>query len=84
MSQHLIVDFINRAYVFKPSNDAKLVIHKVKEYQASNRKNNFSPEMAEESTHSLHSIKVKKIQPASDNQQESQDVKPDGHIDITI
>lgn len=79
MSQHLIIDFLNRTYVFKPFNDAKIVAHKVKKYKGSTRENNVSPEAVAESTHILQKIQVKKTQEAK-----SQDVEPDGHIDITI
>lgn len=79
MSQHLIVDFLNRTYVFKPFNDAKIVAHRVKKYKESNRENNESPEAVAESTHILQKIQVKKTKEA-----QSQDVEADGHIDITI
>lgn len=58
MSQHLISQFINRTYVFKPFNDAKLVNQKLKKHQASNRENNSSPEDVAESTHILQKIKT--------------------------
>ena len=79
MSQHLITEFINRTYVFKPFNDAKIVNHKVKKYQGSNRQNNASPEMVAESTHPLHNIQVKKVK--GDKAQDSQ---ADKHIDIVV
>lgn len=79
MSQHLINEFINRTYVFKPFNGAKIVTHKVKKYQGSNRKNNVSPESIEESTHALHKIRVTKMK-----EEKQQVVDADGHIDITI
>lgn len=76
MSQHLITQFINRSYVFKPFNDAKLVNQKLKKYQASNRNNNSSPEDIAESTHILQKIKVKeKKTPPEDNH---------GIVDITV
>lgn len=77
MSQHLITQFINRTYVFKPFNDGKLVNHKVKAYQSSNRKNNNSPEDIAESTHILQKIKV---QPKKEKQED----EPQSSIDITV
>jgi hypothetical protein len=77
MSQHLITQFINRSYVFKPFNGAKLVNHKVKAYESSNRKNNNSPEDIAESTHILQKIKV---QPKVDKQAEDSA----SSIDITV
>lgn len=79
MSQHLITEFLNRTYVFKPFNGAKIVNHRVKKYQGSNRKNHVSPEMIAESTHSCHKIQVKKTQ--EDKQQGSE---ADKHIDIVV
>ena len=76
MSQHLITQFINRSYVFKPFHDDKLVNQKLKKYQGSNRKNNSSPEDIAESTHILQKIKVKEKKP-SDPENESL-------IDITV
>ncbi len=81
MSQHLIIDFINRTYVFKPFNDAKIVNHKLIKYQGSNRKNNVSPEVFAESTHALHKIQVKKIK---EEKPQDQDVITDKHVDITV
>ena len=76
MSQHLIAQFINRSYIFKPFNDAKLVSHKLKKYEPSNRNNNNSPEDIAESVHILQTIKVK--------QKKSQDGAPRTIIDITV
>lgn len=81
MSQHLITEFINRTYVFKPFNDAKIVNHKIKKYQASNRQNNVSPELFTESTHALNKIEVKKIDEVKER---AQDVITDKHVDITV
>ncbi|MCG6202572.1 hypothetical protein [Psychromonas antarctica] len=78
MSQHLIIDFINRTYVFKPFNDAKIVNHKIKKIQGSNRQNNVSPQMFAESTHPLHKIEVKKIKEKDPQEQ------TEGHIDIIV
>ncbi|WP_022939806.1 hypothetical protein [Psychromonas hadalis] len=74
MSQHLITQFINRSYVFKPFNDAKLVNHKLKKYQASNRHNNSSPEDVAESTHILQKIKIKEKKSVEDEQGSNIDV----------
>ena len=82
MSQHLINDFINRTYVFKPFKDAKIENHKLKKYQASNRKNNVSPEVFAESTHSLDKIEVKKIQ--EDDKQETDRREQKERIDVII
>ena len=76
MSQHLITQFINRSYVFKPFHDDKLVNHKLKRYQGSNRKNNNSPEEVAESTHILHEIKVK--------EKKQIESEPESTIDITV
>lgn len=79
MSQHLIIDFINRAYTFKPINGATITTDKVKKYQASNRKNNSSPADVEESIHHLQQLKKSK--------QATTQEKPEGdekHIDISI
>lgn len=78
MSQHLITEFINRTAVFKAFNDAKIVNHKVKKYQASNRKNNVSPEDIEESTHVLQKIQIKKKKTVSDKEDDNE------HIDVTV
>ena len=78
MSQHLITELINRTAVFKPFNDAKIVNHKVKKYQASNRKNNVSPEDVEESTHVLQKIHVKNKKSVSDKEENNE------HIDVTV
>ncbi|WP_299667715.1 hypothetical protein [uncultured Psychromonas sp.] len=77
MSQHLINDFINRTYVFKPFQTNKMSTGKVVKYQASNRNNNASPEDIEESVHFLKHITATK--------KTDQDEKPETkHIDITI
>jgi len=74
MSQHLITQFINRSYVFKPFNDAKLANGKLKKYQASNRNNNSSPEDIAESTHRLQKITVTKIKEKDSDIQSSVDI----------
>jgi hypothetical protein len=79
MSQHLITEFINRTYVFKPLNDSKIANHKVKKFQGSSRKNNFSPAMVAESTHMYHKIHVKKKK-----KEQQADTDSNKHIDITI
>lgn len=77
MSQHLITQFINRTYVFKTFNGAKLANQKLKKYQASNRKNNNSPEDVAESTHILQKIRVKEKKQDDEAEQTS-------NIDITV
>ena len=79
MSQHFITEFVNRTYVFKPFSNPKLVSHRIKKYQASNRKNNVSPQLVAENTHAQLDIKVKRTKAPP-----SIDEKPDKHIDITI
>ena len=81
MSQHLIIDFLNRTYVFKPFNDAKIVNNKIKKYQGSNRKNNVSPELFAESIHPLHKIEVKK---EDEEKSQHKNVLTDKHVDITV
>lgn len=81
MSQHLIIDFLNRTYVFKPFNDAKIVNHKLQKYQGSNRKNNVSPELFAESIHPLNKIEVKKTE---EEKRQDQEVITDKHVDITV
>ncbi len=78
MSQHLITQFITRTYIFKPFNDARLVNQKLKKYQASNRKNNISPEDVAESTHPLQAIKVTK------KKSEEQTQEDEKHIDLMV
>ena len=77
MSQHLIVDFLNRRRIFKPFRSVKLINHKIKKLKASNHKNNVSPEDAEQN---LFNDKLKQH---SDKQEEpSKDDKE--HIDINV
>ena len=76
MSQHLITQFINRSYVFKPFNGAKIVNHKLKKYESSNRENNSSPEDVAESTHILQKIKIK--------EKKTQQGEAESNIDITV
>lgn len=78
MSQHLITEFVNRTAIFKAFNGAKLVNKKVKKYQASNRKNNVSPEEFEESTHILQKIHVKNKKTVSEKEDDKD------HIDVTV
>ncbi|WP_413699339.1 hypothetical protein ACLKMH_17895 [Psychromonas sp. KJ10-10] len=78
MSQHLITQFINRTYVFKPFDSARLTNEKPKKYQASNRNNNSSPEDVAESIHNLQKIKVRN----KDNDKDDGESKT--HIDITV
>jgi len=77
MSQHLITDFINRTYVFKPFKTNKLTTKQLVKADGSTRHNNDSPEDIEESIHNLKSIKVK--------HKKTQDVDQEKHIiDIII
>lgn len=78
MSQHLITQFINRTYVFKPFDSAKITNDKVKKYQASNHHNNSSPEDVAESIHNLQKIKMR------NKENDKDDSESEGHIDITI
>ena len=57
MSQHLINDFIHRTTIFKPLTGEKLNNKKLVKYQASNRKNNTSPQDVAVSVYDLKSIK---------------------------
>jgi hypothetical protein len=76
MSQHLITQFINRTYVFKPFNDVKIATEKLKKYQSSNQKNNSSPEDVAKSTHNLKKMHIKE---KTVHDAESQSV-----IDVTV
>jgi len=76
MSQHLITTFINQNYTFKVLNGAKLVSHKLKKYDPSNRHNNSSPEDIAESVHILQKIKIKK--------EKTKEAVPKLIIDITV
>ncbi|MCP4324701.1 MAG: hypothetical protein GY951_12120 [Psychromonas sp.] len=76
MSQHMITQFINRSYVFKPFNDAKLVNQKLKKYQSSNRNNNSSPKDVAQSTHILQEIRVK--------EKDQSEATIESNIDITV
>ena len=58
MSQHLINDFIHRTTIFKPLTGEKIINKKLVKYQASNRKNNTSPQDIEESVHEIKTDKV--------------------------
>jgi hypothetical protein len=78
MSQHLITQFINGTYVFKPFDSTKLANEKLKKYQASNRNNNNSPEDFAESIHNLQKIKVR------EQEKNKGDVDSSTHIDITV
>jgi len=83
MSQHLITEFINRTYVFKPFNNSKIINQRIKKYQGSNRKNNISPEMIAES------IEVKKKMTNTqeideDSSNEVAQKSEDKHIDIIV
>jgi hypothetical protein len=81
MSQHLITEFINRTYVFKPFHDYKIVNHSIKKYQGSNRKNNISPAMNAQSTHLPPKAVVNSIKEDTAPEKEGGE---DKHIDITV
>jgi hypothetical protein len=79
MSQHLITDFIHRAYQVQPFQTNKLIATKLVKYKQSTRQNNSSPEDIEESIHYLKPIKASKnIQSNVDDSDEQT------HIDIII
>ena len=83
MSQHLITEFINRTYVFKPFSDSKIVNHRIKKYQGSNRKNNISPEIIAESM--LLEKRMINNQNTEENLKNEGDQKSEEkHIDITV
>jgi len=71
MSQHLITQFIHRSHLFSPFKGEKIVSHKLKKYDASNRKNNNSPADIAESLHGLAPKRTK-------------DNKSKFRIDITV
>ena len=75
MSQHLINDFMNRVYIFKPLQGEKISNKKISKYQASNRNNNNSPQDFEDSEHML--------KPISGAQPREKKV-PEGIVDIVI
>jgi len=83
MSQHLIVDFLNRRRIFKPFRPAKLINHKIKKLKASDHKNNVSPEDEEQI---IFNDKLK--QHGDQNSESTNKEKPtkDGkeHIDIKV
>jgi len=85
MSQHLINDFIQRTYIFKPLMGEKIINKKMNKYQASNRKNNTSPQDIEESVYDLKMVKAQAVikqsdeEPASDSESDQEK-----RIDITI
>ena len=58
MSQHLINDFIHRTTIFKPLTGEKIINKKLVKYQASNRKNNTSPQDIEESVYDVKTDKL--------------------------
>lgn len=53
MSQHFINNFIYQPFAYKGFNSAKISDWKVVKYQASNRKNNISPNDREVTHHLL-------------------------------
>jgi hypothetical protein len=83
MSQHLITEFINRTYVFKPFNDSKIVNQRIKKYQGSNRKNNISPEKIAQSM--LLEKRMINNQNTEENlKNEAEKISEDKYIDITV
>jgi len=76
MSQHLITQFIKASHVFKPIKGERLVSHKLKKYESSNRNNNNSPKDVAVSIHNLQKINVEKETP--------RDPKATSVIDITV
>jgi len=83
MSQHLITEFINRTYVFKPFNDSKITNRPIKKYQGSNRKNNISPEMIAQSTPLKHK-EARKQEIKNDSEEDKEQKSEAKHIDIII
>lgn len=74
MSQHLINDFIHRATIFKPLTGEKIVNKKLVKYQASNRKNNTSPQDIEESVHDIKTDTIhsnEKVEAITGNKKEA-------------
>ena len=96
MSQHLINDFIHRTSIFKPLTGEKIVNKKLVRYQASNRKNNTSPQDVEESVHELKTDKVNtlvvdpmsnsedKQSKESEQKKNNDDNEKAEHIDIIV
>lgn len=79
MSQHLIIDFINRNPAFKPVKGGKIVNSKLKKYQGSNRDNNGLPQALAQG-----SSPVNKVQAAVANEQGEENSDSAKKIDITI
>jgi len=79
MSQHLITDFIHRAYQFQPFKTDRLTTTKLVKYKQSSRQNNNSPEDIEESIHYLKPIKATKSVKTTDDHEGEQK-----HIDIIV
>jgi len=82
MSQHLIIDFINRIPTYKPFKGAKIVNRKIKKYQGSNRENNELPQVVAQGASAIN-----KVQAAVNNEQGEQNSEGDESskkIDITI
>ena len=75
MSQHLINDYIHRTSIFKPLTGEKIINKKLVKYQASNRKNNTSPQDIEESVHELKTDKVNTLVVGSISNSESKQSK---------
>ena len=96
MSQHLINDFIHRTSIFKPLTGEKIINKKLVKYQASNRKNNTSPQDIEESVHELKIDKVDtlvvdpisnvegKQSKESEQKKNNEDNDKTEHIDIIV
>ena len=76
MSQHLITDFINRTYVFKPFYGGGIINHSIKKTNGTNRKNHISPEIFIKNAHSSHTKEVDKDTSLNKDEKD--------HIDIII
>ena len=82
MSQHLITDFIYRPAVFSPLVGEKIINKKLVKYQASNRKNNTSPQDVEESVYDLKTLKARSVNKTRTDKVEEK-ITPQ-HIDISV
>ena len=78
MSQHLITDFINRTYVFKPFYGGQILNHTIKKTKGTNRKNYISAQVLLKNTHASHE-KTQIEHQSKKNEEKEQD-----HVDITV
>lgn len=80
MSQHLIIDFVNRITTFKPIKGAKIASRKIKKYQGSTRDNNELPQEGAQDTSVMN-----KVHSAGLDQEENREPRESAKkIDITI